>query len=200
MFSKIRIAIPLALALTLGGSSLAFAAPAADVPAHAAHGGARHGHGARGPNLFQRASQLPSLSNAQRSQIQDMIREEQAQRDAVRASRAKVMAAVAGQVEKGAIDRGALTPLLKSDTDVRVAAAMKGQALRTQLHTLLTAAQVQEVSGGKDFGKTTKSESEIRSKVEKHDDKRLEHLEKQVPSMTPESRTKLAELLRRHAR
>lgn len=201
MFSKIRIAIPLALALSLGASTVAFAAPPADAPAHAAHEGRHHGHGARGPSLFVRASQLSSLSQAQRSQIQDMIRDEQAQKDAVKASRGKVMSAVADQVERGgAINKAALAPLLKSDADVRIAAALKNQALRQQLHTLLTAAQVQEVSGGKDFAKTTRSETEIRAHVTKHDDKRLERLEKSVGSMSPEARTKLAERLRAHAR
>jgi Spy/CpxP family protein refolding chaperone len=184
-------------------SATAFASP--DAPdAHGQHEGregAHHGHhrGHEHAHLIKRALALPSLNNAQRAQIEALAQEAQANHATVSAARAKVLTTLAGQVDKGAIDRAALAPSLKDETDAMVAARLRERSIAERLHTILTAKQCEEVGGGKDFLRPAHPETEVRAHTERMVTHTIDRLEKKLPSTTPEQRAEIAARLRARA-
>jgi Spy/CpxP family protein refolding chaperone len=191
-------------ALALGTVGTAYAAPNGRAPAaageHKAHGKGghrgQHGHKA---NVFTKAQQLTSLSAAQKSQVDQLAAENKADRETLKAPRAKVMSALAGQIDKGAIDRAALRPALADQTNALVAAKLRHRAREEKLHTVLTAAQCAEVGGGQDFLGAKPVEADIRAKADARSNKLLDRLEKKVPTMTPAERSAKAAALRTRA-
>ena len=187
--------------LILGTAGSAYAAkngrPTAAAGAHKAHGKGgqhdRHGHRA---NVFTKAQALTSLSAAQKTQVDQLATENRTDHESLKAPRAKVMATVAAQVEKGAIDRAALRPALAEQTTAMVAAKLRKRAREEKLHTVLTAAQCAEVGGGQDFLGPKPTEADIRAKADAHGTKFLDRLEKKVAKMTPAERAAKAAALR----
>ncbi len=188
-------------ALVVGTAGSAYAAPNGRAPAaageHKAHGkGGQHGHKA---NVFTKAQQLTSLSAAQKSQVDQLATENKTDHESLKATRAKVMTALAGQIDKGAIDRAALRPALADQTNALVAAKLRHRAREEKLHTVLTAAQCAEVGGGQDFLGPKPVEADVRAKADAHSTKLLDRLEKKVPTMTPAERSAKAAALRTRA-
>lgn len=179
-------------------SSPAFASDAAQQGAHhhhKAHEGAHHA------NVVTRALALPSLTNAQRAQVESLAQEEKAMHASVHAARSKMKLTLASQVERGAIDRNALAPAIKEQTDAVVAARLRAQAIGERLHTILTAKQCEEVGGGKDFLPPDKAqqtqEADVRAKAQARAGHMVDKLEKKLAGATPEERARIAEHLRR---
>jgi len=197
------LAVSLATLAPTAGASGASRANAAHrhATAHRGHGrdhDAHQGHHA----LVTRALGLSSLSNAQRAQVEALAQEEKTMHMSVHAARGKVMTTLAGQVERGAIDRNALAPALKEETDAIVAARLRERSIAERLHTVLTAKQCEEVGGGKDFlpsGKPQEPEATIRAKAEAHAGHIVDRIEKKLagPSpLSPEERARIAAHLR----
>jgi Spy/CpxP family protein refolding chaperone len=186
----------LCLGLSLGVS--AFASPDAADAASQTSNGHRHGHHPH-ESYVHRALALTSLSAAQRSQIEALAQEQHGQFATVKASRARVLTALASQVERGTIDRSALAPAVKDETDAMVANRLRTRSIDERLHTVLTAAQCSEVGGGKDFLGPAKDPTEVRTNVERFASRGIDRLEKKLPSMTAEQKTSLASRLRARA-
>jgi Spy/CpxP family protein refolding chaperone len=198
-------------ALVLGTAGSAYASPngrghsaAGEHSATKAHGkgggkGGQRGQHGHHANVFTKAQQLTSLSAAQKAQVDQLANENKADRDTLKAPRAKVMTAVAAQIDKGAIDRAALRPALADQTNALVAAKLRKRAREEKLHTVLTAAQCAEVGGGQDFLGPKPVEAELRTKADAHSTRFLDRLEKKVPSMTPAERAAKAAALRTRA-
>jgi Spy/CpxP family protein refolding chaperone len=191
-------------ALALGTVGTAYAAPDGRAPAaageHKAHGkGGQRGQHGHKANVFTKAQQLTSLSAAQKAQVDQLAAENKTDRESLKAPRAKVMTALAGQIDKGAIDRAALRPALVDQTNALVAAKLRHRAREEKLHTVLTAAQCAEVGGGQDFLGAKPVEADIRTKADARSTKLLDRLEKKVPTMTPAERTAKAAALRTRA-
>lgn len=191
-------------ALALGTVGTAYAAPNGRVPAaageHKAHGkGGQRGQHGHKANVFTKAQQLTSLSAAQKSQVDQLAAENKTDRESLKAPRAKVMTALAGQIDKGSIDRAALRPALADQTNALVLAKLRHRAREEKLHTVLTAAQCAEVGGGQDFLGPKPVEAEIRAKADGRSTKLLDRLEKKVQAMTPAERTAKAAALRTRA-
>ena len=122
-----------------------------------------------------------------------------ARADAIDAARAKAMTTLAGQVDRGAIDRAALAPVLKEEENAIVAARLREHSILERLHAVLTAKQVEEVGGGKDFLRPAKTEAEVRAKTEEHMNGRIDHLAKKLPTASAEERANIAAKLRARA-
>ena len=194
-------------AIVLGSAGSAHAAPAGRdrapaAAAHKAHGAGhrgQHGQHGRHANVFTKAQQLASLSAAQKTQVDQLAAEDKAEHGALKAPRAKVMTAVAAQVEKGAIDRAALRPAIADQTNAIVASRLRRRVREEKLHVVLTAAQCAEVGGGQDFLGTKPVEADVRAKADAHGTKLLDRLEKKVPTMSPAERAAKAAALRDRA-
>jgi hypothetical protein len=191
-------------AFVLAGS--AFAAPQGRASAaagehvlseHNAKGG-HHGQGHHA-NVFMKAQQLTSLSAAQKTQVEQLAAENKTDHEALKAPRAKMMTAVAAQIDKGAIDRASLRPAIADQTNALVAAKLRKRVREEKLHTVLTAAQCAEVGGGQDFLGPKPAEAEIRAKADAHGTRFLDRLEKKLPKMTPAERATKAAALRDRA-
>jgi Spy/CpxP family protein refolding chaperone len=184
-------------AFALGVSSPASAGEEAGVTAEAPHGHhhERHGQG----HLYARALALPSLNNGQRAQVQALADEARAQHAAMHAVRAKTMEVMAGQVERGSIDRNATNAALKAETDAVVASRLRERSIEERLHVVLTAAQCNELGGGKDFLRPAHSEAEIREHAEKRAAHQVTRLEEKLPKMSAEERAQMAARMRAHA-
>jgi hypothetical protein len=201
--------LPMALSVSSLLGALVLAAPATalagtDTPAAADAAGHRHHHhrgasGTRQSDLLDRALALPSLSNGQRSVIESLAAEQKASRASARPAHAKVMSTLAGQVEKGAIDRAALAPSLKQEADATVASRLRARSIEERLHAALTAAQCAELGGGKDFLGPARSEADIRTMAERRESRMVDHLEKKLPTMGTEQRANMAAKLRARA-
>ena len=162
------------------------------------HGREHRGHHARG-DVAKRALTLTSLSSAQRVQVEALAQEEQTARVPAHAARAKVLTAQAGQVDRGAIDRAALGPALKEETDAITAARLRERSIAERLHVVLTAAQCSELGGGKDFLGPAPTEADVRARAERHAARRIDGLEKKVSTKSADERTHLAAKLRERA-
>jgi Spy/CpxP family protein refolding chaperone len=130
----------LAGALTLGAGGVALAqqgAPAA--PAAQPEGGPRH-HGHH-KGLLGQALKLSSLSDAQRTQIRNLMQTRRSAEAPVKQADAKLLTDLAAQVEQASIDKQALTPDLQSRDGAASAAHSVDRQTLQQLHDLLTPAQ-----------------------------------------------------------
>jgi Spy/CpxP family protein refolding chaperone len=184
----------------LGIPATALAAPDAPAAAEHAREWGHHGHHHHAhADLVKRALALPSLNNAQRAQVEALAQESQTTHAGVHAARANVLTTLAGQVDRGAIDRAALAPALKAETDAAVAARLRQRSIAERLHVILTAAQCAEVGGGKDFLGPAPAESDVRAKVERRENFKIDRLEKKLPGASAEERAKIAAKLRAHA-
>lgn len=200
-----------AFSLTLATSGPAFASDAPRDEQHDPHNAHGHGHRAgheHHANAVTRALALTSLTNAQRAQVESLAREEQATRAPLHAARNKMKLALAAQVERGAIDRSALAPVIKEQTDAVVAAHLRARAIGERLHTILTAKQCEEVGGGKDFLPQAqvqpaeaeiraKAQARLRAKAQARAGHMVDTIEKKVSSASPEERARIAEHLRK---
>jgi Spy/CpxP family protein refolding chaperone len=169
-FSRPRAALA-GLALVAGVAGVGFVTFSAG-SAHADTGAAtdaggshgRHGHG-RGHHgdLLHAALRLPDLTDAQRSQIENLEKAKRAPHAAARAAHEALAQAVAAQVDANKIDRTKLTAQLKAVSDAETAVKTANAAAVTSLHGVLTPAQRTELA------------DKVSAKIAEHEQKRAAH-------------------------
>jgi|HubBroStandDraft_4_1064222.scaffolds.fasta_scaffold29833_2 Spy/CpxP family protein refolding chaperone len=129
--------VALAGALTLGAGGVALAQQAAPPP-QSDTGPHQHRHH---EGIVAQALALPSLTAAQRTAIERLEETRRAAEVPVKQADARLLTALATQVEQAAIDRQALAPDLQARDGAAAAAHAVDQQTLQQLHDLLTPAQ-----------------------------------------------------------
>jgi len=215
--AKLISSVSITAALVCGMALPAFAGGngAAGAGTHAGHGHKQHHKGA---SLLREAANLPSLSAAQRADIQKLEAERAAQRAPVKAARGAVMQKLAAQIEAGKIDRAALASDLQAETQAKVAEDSYERSTVERLHALLTPAQRAELvakvassGGGKRHAATLDAFKQDRfaapavdagkakERAEAREGRFLDRIEAKLPRMTAEERAKTAAHLRAKA-
>jgi Spy/CpxP family protein refolding chaperone len=131
------VTVALAGALTFAAGGIAFAQQAAP-PAPADASAPHHGHH---EGLLGQALALPSLTAAQRTAVEKLVETRRAAELPVKQADAKLLTALAAQVEQAAVDRQALAPDLQARDSAALAARAVDRETLQQLHDLLTPSQ-----------------------------------------------------------
>ena len=140
--------LALAGALTLGAGGIALAQQAA-APTSGDAGPHHHGHR---DGIVARALALSSLTPAQRTAVERLVETRRAAEVPVKQADARVLTALATQVEQASLDRQALAPDLQARDGAAAAAHTVDAQTLQQLHDLLTPAQRGELVDAMEAG------------------------------------------------
>jgi Spy/CpxP family protein refolding chaperone len=130
--------------MTAAWAGTATAAPGqaqAEADGGSGHHHGRHHHG----NLLHASLQLPSLSSAQRQQIEALLSQERSAHANVESARAALLTAVASGIDAGKVDPTSLQPKVSAVASAIAADEPGEDAALEKLHAILTPAQRTEL-------------------------------------------------------